>query len=457
MVRFQAPDDGNVPMEQTAARVASFVRTNNLLVQGQRVLIAVSGGADSMALGLILPVLGWGLRPELAHVDHGWRGEAASEAERSTVRALARKLGVPAHFVPHDASIAKTEEAARTWRYDALAGVLEEAGIDTLATGHHRGDQAETLLMRLLRGSGPWGLAGIRPQRGLRSGRYRVVRPLLDEDPGTLRPLLEASDLTWVEDPSNTDPAFDRARTRAVLQGAPAQAIETLAEAATHLRRELAACEKTLRTTLRGQLVVHPLADAVEVPRHVMTEQRGFWMEHLLRILGRSIHADDSGPWLTQRHVALVRQIAVDGGDLDLPRDLHWHVQGKRAWLWRRPPRHQSPKLEAQERVAGSMQEELASRGPDEVVLDAVHVGTPILRLLSDTDTFSPLGREQPETTSVVAWLKRRGVPRPLRERQWVVQGDQGIAWVVGHRIDRRAALTETSTRCLRLRVHATS
>ena len=180
-----------------------------------RIAAAVSGGADSMALLLLAArwAPGAGARLVALTVDHGLRAESAAEAARVAAWCAARGI---AHRVLEwrgAKPAAGLQEAARTARYGLLAGWCRRGGIVHLLTGHNAGDQAETFLMRLRRGSGVAGLAGM-PAVAVRDG-VRVLRPLLGVRRERLEAALEAAGEAWIEDPSNRDPAFERVRVRA--------------------------------------------------------------------------------------------------------------------------------------------------------------------------------------------------------------------------------------------------
>ncbi len=163
------------------SRVEAFVRRHGIFAPGSRIVVACSGGPDSLALASILLSLRekWRLSLRIAHFEHGIRG-AASLADAEFVCAFAEQEGVPCSLVQEDIpAYAKRarislETAARERRYAFLAETAKKMGADALiATGHHAGDQAETVLMHILRGAGIDGLAGMRPRSG------RIVRPLL--------------------------------------------------------------------------------------------------------------------------------------------------------------------------------------------------------------------------------------------------------------------------------------
>lgn len=182
-------------------------------------MVAVSGGADSMALAVLAAA--WGRAGALI-VDHGLRAGSGPEAAQAMARLHA--LSIPArvlslsHLRPGPALHAR----ARAARYEALIRGCAEAGVVDLLIGHHRADQAETVAMRQEAGSGPAGLAGMAAVTVLPTAR--LLRPLLRITPERLRATLARAGVEWTEDPSNHDPATKRARLRAgpALDAGPA-------------------------------------------------------------------------------------------------------------------------------------------------------------------------------------------------------------------------------------------
>jgi tRNA(Ile)-lysidine synthase len=188
---------------------------------GRGVLVAASAGIDSTVLAHGVHALAerLGIRLALGHVHHGLRG-AEADADEAFVRSLGSALGVPVlarAVAPRrlreggpSRSRPTLQEAARRLRYDALAEMAEAARAERIATAHTLDDQAETVLLRLLRGSGPGGLGGI-PER---SADGRIVRPLLAVPRAEIERFAGARGLLWREDASNRDPAYARARLR---------------------------------------------------------------------------------------------------------------------------------------------------------------------------------------------------------------------------------------------------
>jgi tRNA(Ile)-lysidine synthase len=174
--------------------------------------VAVSGGPDSLAL-LLLAEAAFPGQVEAATVDHRLRPESAAEA--AFVRDLCTDRGIAHATLVGPAVAGNVQAGARALRYRLLGAWARERGLAFVLTAHHRDDQAETLLMRLQRGAGLAGLAGIRPRAEIEG--LNVLRPLLGWGRAELAEIVAAAGLVPVEDPSNSDARYDRARLRAHL------------------------------------------------------------------------------------------------------------------------------------------------------------------------------------------------------------------------------------------------
>jgi tRNA(Ile)-lysidine synthase len=197
-------------------RIAGNISRYNMFQPGARVGVAVSGGADSVCLLHVLFELAprWNLHLRVIHVEHGIRGEA-SRADTQFVRELAESLGLP--FACRTADVPalaqetrdNLEQAARRIRHEFYRELTARGEVDRVATGHTRNDQAETVLYRILRGSGVSGVAGIRPATS-----DGIVRPLLLLCRGEVESWLRERHISWREDQTNADPAYLRNRIR---------------------------------------------------------------------------------------------------------------------------------------------------------------------------------------------------------------------------------------------------
>ncbi len=194
--------------------VKKYIIANNLIERGDRVIVAVSGGPDSMALLHILKTLASEMQLELvaAHINHGLRPEA--EAEEHFVAEQCEGWNIPCYTkvvnVRELARQEKTslEDAGRRARYRYLNALLGDLRASSIATAHHHDDQAETVLLHLLRGSGMQGLRGIMPRSG------QLIRPLLSVGKEELLSYLREHNIKFCLDQSNEDPTFIRNRIR---------------------------------------------------------------------------------------------------------------------------------------------------------------------------------------------------------------------------------------------------
>ncbi|MCC6264265.1 MAG: tRNA lysidine(34) synthetase TilS [Bryobacterales bacterium] len=194
-------------------KARGYLKQHAMLDGARRLGVAVSGGADSMALLHVLMALREELAVDLTvvHVNHGLRG-AESDADEAFVRGEADRLGMDVYvhrIAPGAAPSTGVELWARDQRIACFARLMAERAVDRIATGHTRRDQAETVLFRLLRGAGPRGLSGIAPV----SGRG-ILRPLLSADREEVLCFLQETGVRWREDASNADPRFARNRLR---------------------------------------------------------------------------------------------------------------------------------------------------------------------------------------------------------------------------------------------------
>lgn len=227
-----APPSSATEQELTARFIAALAALWPPARTTARLGLAVSGGPDSLAL-LLLAAQAMPGRVEAATVDHGLRAESADEA--AFVAQTCASIGVPHQTLKVAVAAGNVQSEARAARYAALAEWLKRQSLGALATAHHADDQAETLLLRLNRASGVAGLAGVRAIGRIPGGQAPLLRPLLGWRRAELASVVSAAGITPVQDPSNSDPRFDRARLRAALAGEDWIDVAALAESAAHL------------------------------------------------------------------------------------------------------------------------------------------------------------------------------------------------------------------------------
>ena len=267
----------------------------DLLSGEPSLLLAVSGGPDSTALLLMAAEWNGGPTLHAATVDHGLRPESAEEA--ASVGRLAAGLGVPHRVLRWEGEKPRTriQERAREARYDLLAAEAARVGAKVVVTAHHLDDQAETVLMRLARGSGLAGLAGMAPRTP--RGRVDIARPLLAVPKAELVAFCEARGVDFARDPSNENPAFARPRWRRLSAALAAEGLD--APALARLSRRAALAEEALAAAaaaaeLRLGLAATGVCDAAalvaetpEIVRRVLTGAVSAWGEPPLDAMER--------------------------------------------------------------------------------------------------------------------------------------------------------------------------
>ncbi len=293
------------------------------------VIVAVSGGGDSLTLMYLLSRLrdSLGVTLHIATLDHGWRGEG-SAADARFVLEQAATLGLPAtarKAPPH----AHTEAAARRTRYDFLATVAQQVGASHIATAHHADDQAETVLLRLLRGTGLAGLAAMRPSAHLPYHPHlTLVRPLLDVTRTQIDAYCTDNGLHPRHDPTNNDPSHLRNHVRRDL-------LPRLETVNPQIRRGLAHLAESAATEtayLQSQADALLFAHATHTPPRWILDRAAFrtWHPALQRravvILSRRL-TPDAEPGYT--HVVAAVALALDGDPgaiAQFPGNIHMRV-----------------------------------------------------------------------------------------------------------------------------------
>jgi tRNA(Ile)-lysidine synthase len=441
-----------------------------MIEPGDRVVVAVSGGPDSVCLLDILFRLRHELKVELvvAHLDHGLRPDVDA-SETRFVGDLAESLSLPfvtrkteAHLTLETASL---EEKARDLRYAFLRSVKAEQAAQKIATGHTLDDQAETVLMRLIRGSGSSGLAGIPPVRN-----QTMIRPLIDLTRDAVREYLSAQGLSFLTDASNKDPTYLRNHIRLnLIPGLKAiqpNVVEHLGRTAelmraekTYLAQEAARWLARWTPAGKGRDVRFPLDQFKALPeaisRHVVRQALLAAGGTLRRVSLVHIEAVEhmadgekpqtsltlpNGVWAIRRYGILHFTTGKPGDPADYSQRIdgpgQWRVKGLGVVI----------RLEEVQGLAVSE----PVRSPWTAYLDRDRVRFPmVLRNIRPGDRFVPLGMSgKRKVKDLFIDLKI-----PVEQRKQIpllTQGDE-ILWVCGVRIDDRFKITPKTERVLRV------
>ncbi|MCH7811791.1 MAG: tRNA lysidine(34) synthetase TilS [Chloroflexi bacterium] len=469
------------PPRAILARVRRFIKERKLWDAGERVLVAVSGGPDSTCLILTLAALRRSLKFELhaAYFDHRLRGTRAAAREERAVRAIAEALHVPLTCGGGDVrAFAKSEhrsleEAARELRYRFLAKTARAHGCAAVAVGHTQDDQAETVLLHIVRGSGLRGLAGMAPSArwplAHRAAAPRLVRPLLPLSREETESCCREAGVRPLRDPANRSPAHLRNRIRRELRPLLRRYNPRIDEALSRLGEAAAADIELLERLAAEALVVQEAqrAGTVRLRRRLLAGQPEALQRHAVRLAVARLVGDTRG--LSERHVRAVLRANTGptGAELQLPRSIHAKVG--RLWLTLSTSRQSDPPAlpdgDVCLPVPGSARigpwritaarprrrpRELRTSDATIVFLDADACGKPLLlRRRRPGDRFQPLGLARPK--KLQDFFVDAHVPRAERDATPLALGKQGIAWIVGQRPAEWAKVTGRTRRIVRL------
>jgi tRNA(Ile)-lysidine synthase len=469
-------------VEPLGEKVAAFIQANALFGEPARVLLAVSGGADSIALLHVMHTL---TRQSLIgadlfciHINHQLRGDD-SQTDAAFVAEQAEKLGIPcdiktvdirAYAEKHHLSI---ETAARQIRLDCFVETAQRLGCNWVATGHQMNDNAETVLQRLRRGTGFRGLRGIQPARPL-YGSVLLARPLLPCTRDEIVSYLQSRGLQWREDKSNTDCTYTRNLIRHRLlptlqREASGSLVDELAD--------LAFCSAMLYDRIHSQAEkvanqsVESSGDRTTIDTQALATLAEPIATELIRMQLVRLGCGERD--LTDRHYAAILElIRADHGSVSLPGGYTARRDTTKLILVGAgpcacPPTPESVELpipgevafadctikaETFERKAGLAFEIPADKTEFIEYLDLDRVGQPlIVRTRRPGDSFWPLGLKEPK--KIGKFLTTAKVPTERRVRIILFDDGQKIVWVCPVRISEQVKVTERTQRVLILRV----
>jgi len=459
-------------------RIINFIQEHNLFSAGDKLVVAVSGGADSVCLINILAQQRRELGVELhvAHLDHQIRG-AESESDASYVFNLAHKLGVPVTVERRDVAEyldrkgGSLEEGAREIRYRFLAEVAGSIGASSVVVGHTCDDHIETILMHLLRGAGTAGLCGLQTRSVLQYGEngelIEVVRPLLDITRQETLDYCQSQNLAPRSDSSNTSLSFLRNRVRlellptlrnynpgidrALLRLADIAEddVSFIEEQASLLWNELAAEEEGFIYLDIDKVVALPRAIQRQVFRRAVRQLRGNLRDieanhieemrnFLSKPAGKTLCLPDGLTLSTEYGHLVLTSAQVSACPLPPIKAVsHINIPGETDLTgWR-------IKADIVQQMVGDDNGLIAS-------FDLAKVGkTLTVRRRKPGDRFQPLGMSQ--SKKLQDFMVDSRIPRSWRDRVPLICSPTQILWVVGWRIDDRVKVTENTKDILRI------
>ena len=419
-------------------KVRKYIEANQILTPDGLVLVAVSGGADSIALLIVLQQLGYSV--QALHCNFHLRGKESDRDERF-VSAFCRQKDIPLlirHFdtreyaAQHNISI---EMAARDLRYEWFYQVLAETKAQCIAVAHHKNDQAETLLLNLIRGTGIRGLAGMYPLRN------NIARPLLCVTREEILSYLNQMNQDYVTDSTNLEREATRNKVRLdvlpLLAEINPNIINTLSDTCSIMASSLPLYQKGVEEELQKALIN---ADEINIPLlqesgktdillYEWLKDNGFTNTQLMEI-SQSLDSTSGKIWESRTH----------------------RILKDRSSLIRQEKGSQPEQMEIIQEEVDSITE----TGADIAYFDRDKLPLPITyRIAREGDWFIPFGMTGKKLIS--DYLTDIKATRFEKEHQLLALCGEDIIWVVGHRSDNRYRVDRNTRRILRLRIERTN
>ncbi len=441
-----------------ARKVGRYIAVKHLLSEENAYLVALSGGADSVALLCVLTELGY--KVEAAHCNFGLRG-AESDRDEAFCRDLCGKRGIPFHIARFDTPgyadlhSVSIEMAARELRYDYFLRLADDLSCGGVCVAHHKNDAVETLLLNLIRGTGIEGLKGIACRNG------RVLRPLLCVTKQEITDYLSSAGQDYVTDSSNL--VADVKRNKIRLKVVPL--LEEINPAAgENISKTIRRVEDSLdilrdAVAAAQERVTVPSADGlrISIPLLMKEKSAGTVLWELLKDKGfssaqteRIFHSLAAGvqtgkEWASPSHLLLIDrgEIIVEAAGHEVPRAVTVPEQG--IYLYGADSRFSFDVLPVDEGFS-------VLKSADGVSLDAGRIRFPLtIRAAASGDRFVPFGMTGSKLLS--DFLTDKKVPLPDKRRQTVVADASGrILWVVGFRADNRFRISVGTRHALIIR-----
>jgi len=476
---------GRSLVESVESAVRDSLRGTGVLEPGDTVVVAVSGGIDSLCLLYALHRLSAELQLSLhvAHLDHMLRGVESQEDARfvsSRAESLALPCSVESRDVAayRDAHHCSLEEAAREVRYSFLREVAHRVDAVAVVTGHTRDDAVETVMLHILRGTGVHGLRGLEPaspypylpQDGVHRQALTLLRPMLQVSRSEAEECCRALGLEPREDATNASPAYLRNRIRLELLPSMRQLNPRIDDALLRLSGLAAEDDEYLASIARGlwERIATSSKDRVDIEAAAFLESSPALQARL--IFEAMVLLAGTARDVTAEHIVAVRDIAAHacGRQVDLPGSIIWRREHLALTAFRRssavdsthslmPESPVALDVPGEVEVAGGrVTARVAAPGEGEADsscvahIDAERAGNRLfVRRRKPGDRFRPLGMAGEK--KLQDFMVDAHIPSDARDRIPIVCSSSHIVWVAGWRVDDRAKVTDRTRDVLRL------
>jgi len=459
-------------VKQAIKRLMGYIRQHELLNPGDRVILGVSGGADSTAMLLLFSQIRYLLNLQLltVHINHQLRG-ADSDHDQEAVKKLCYELNIPLIIrkvsLPKDGNL---ENEARKKRMEIFQQMMQLYQYRKVLLAHHQHDQAETVLLNLMRGSGVTGMAGIKPVSG------HILHPMLCFSRKEIEELLQTAKLTWQTDSSNLDKGFSRNRVRHELiptmrDAYNPQIVEHLVMQAEIFRQtEEIMLDRTRLQFKRIVIDINEEQAMLSLP--LLRKLKPIERYYIYRKAIHKLSGVDSD-FMSAHHLAIESVLAAGGSKkLDLANGiLITKLYEELLISWKRTeetPEEKEVEIDAERarvvfghyrfqfkylRTHPRIQEEGMNKY--RVLIDADAITYPFkIRYRMPGDRFIPFGMEQ--FKRLKEFFIDEKVPKYERDLVPLLDDGEKIFWVVGHRLDNRVRYHEGSSRYLEITVEPT-
>ena len=439
-------------------KIEQFIEQKELMSKNQLYLVALSGGADSVALLLVLKRLGYNV--EAAHCNFHLRGEE-SDRDEDFCKDLCRELDIKLHLAHFDTQTDASlhgisiEMAARNLRYNYFEALLKDIDASAVCVAHHKDDSAETLLLNLVRGTGIEGLTGIK------SKNNRIVRPFLCVRRNEIINYLEQQNQSFVTDSSNLVNDVQRNKIRLdvmpLLQTINPSVVEHLNQTCEYVEEATAILNTALEQMQDRVILLKTEGQTiVDIERLEKEQSSSYLLWYILKNYGfnaaqikqisQGLTTSIGRVWESTTHALTINNNKIIVEPL-------FTCDSKEYRLIEEGLYHLNSKLSIEIKKESYSSDKGFSKDPKYIWIDADKVAFPLfIRLIKEGDRMIPLGMKGSKLISDM--LTDSKVSYFDRQRQYVLlDNEQQIIWLLGHRIDDRYKITSSTKTVLKIKL----